>query len=1147
MDKLENAYISNFIIGQELIIDKLLFEKNYLNNKRKNKVKNGDKLNYYLNEKFNIFLGYDNFMRTVFKKKKILKDDKLKKKEKGYDKCKKKNDSCYKNSKEHIEESNKIIKLIEEKKNVHNKNIIDNNYEQSSSTNAKENTNRIEKRSSKTKKEHINDVLTLKEDNYDKGMSNIKNKERQYITNKGENNNKLEIIDNNKNKLEGKNYIKLYNNDNIMKEKKNEIMTFQSDNIQKDLMDYNNYVNISDLKNDKNEISDYFQEISSLSPSSSYSDASEISNISPDMLCFEKQFKYIYDMYKQNDKNVFLFYNPPVCKCINKTLKEKYFRNLNIKYPCLFNCSFNNENRDIKKIEESNKEDNKNENKIFAYSEIASDAVEIKLYAKAFFEFYFFEKYFNNRKYDNVLNFYDNFDDNIIKECKEKKEKAEIENEIKKIDEQKKDMYKSYENDEANIDTKSNKTNDNINEIKDTSYFPFNIEEMLKLYFDKCLYKIIKRKSKTCDNNTCCGLLYIPYSYIVVILNRKVENLTYACNNLNIPSNTDIYYNNKKNVITVCTKNSEHEFFCYYCLKQNSYVKNILIYDVYFEGFIPFFKPILNLKNKKNQEKILNYINYNKNMNLSIVFFLTNSTKCEKKNLSDCSSYFKSKSYSNIMNEKKKKTEKEKENEDENENKNEREKIEEEKKETKKENDTEETKMKENFGKYFYDEETLKKKYDEIKSMKLRICRIYNINHRNEYKSINSQKKYLNLNNENEDDDIENYFSNICNGNEVINNMNIKMVVDKIIKIVNKKDNICNEKCIYNNYNNSNMKNKEVQIYLCESINSFGFDRRPLCVKKREVILSSYVHFHKIISNYFMYKNSKCLDNIIKNELNEDVFKKEIMKSQILKWEDNIEKSQIKQTENDLSSILFKDENFTSENIENENSNVANSNTYSDKKERFAWKIFSEEKNKNKNKCVDYIFNDTFFIFNDNSDLYTNEEYKKNKLENLSKVNENNRNKIIRNPNNYIWDKICTNFLQSLFNIYVCSYLMKQNNYSLYEIEKKKRNFFKKFPYEKKLSIIKKYYYYLFNIYKNRFDINLNKEEENTIHKNNWINEDSYLLNNNSKKRKNEENINKNDIKKFFYDKDEYITKFTNNNNDNDNKNCHIDKKVKKI
>ncbi|CRG93588.1 conserved Plasmodium protein, unknown function [Plasmodium gallinaceum] len=1172
MDKLENAGISNFIVGQELVIDKLLFEKKYLNNQRKNKLKNGCKLNYYLNEKFNIFLGYDNFMRIVFKKKKILRDDKLKKKEKEYNKHRKINDPCYKDDKDSKGKSNKINNLIE-KDFLHNNNIIDNiidnSNKQISNVNTQENIHLIEKDYDKIKKEKMNEKITEnKEYNYSKDISNLKYEEKYNITNKIENpltceksqilkenyNNKLEVNDNNyMNKLEGKDYIeyKLHNNNNVLKEITNERILFQSDNIQKSLN--NNYVNNVDLKDDNNEISDDFQELLSLSSSSSYSDTSDISNISPDLLCFEKQFKYIYDMYKQNDKNVFLFYNPPVCKCINKILKEKYFRKLNIKYPCLFNCSFNNDNKDIIKIEGNNEDNNKNENKLLTYSEISSDAVEIKLYAKAFFEFYFFEKYFyycmNNK---NMLNSFENFNDNIIKVYKEEKQEREIDNEIEKKDEYEKNIHKIYENDEENLDPQTSKTNSNKTEIKSISNFPFNTEEMLNLYFDKCLYKIIKRKSKICDNNACCGLLYIPYSYIVVILNRKVENLTYACNNLNIPSNTDIYYNNKKNVITVCTKNSEHEFFCYYCLKQNSHVKNILIYDVYFEGFIPFFKPILNLKNKKNQEKIFNYINYNKNINLSIVFFLTNSTKSKKKNLSECTSYYKSKCNSNIINEKKKKKkteekkEKEKGNEKEKteekkgkEKENEKEKIEE-KKKMKKKSDKEI--MKEDSGEDYYDEETLKKKYDEIKSMKLRICKIYNINHRNEYKSVNSKKIYSNLNNENEDDDIENYFSNICNGNEVINNMNIKMVVDKIIKIINKKDNICNEKCIYYNYNNCTMKNKDVQIYLCESINSFGFDRRPLCVKKREVILSSYVHFHKIINNYYIYKNSKYLDNIIKNELNEDVFKKGIMKNQILTLDSSIEKLQDNWYENDLSSILFKDNNVISKNNENENFNITNHNICCDKKGINLKSFSEEEKNKNKNINTDHVFNDTFFIFNDNSDLYTNEEYKKNKLENLNKVNENNRNKNIPNPNNYIWDKICTNFMQSLFNIYVCSYLMKQNNYNLSEIEKKKKKIFKEFPYEKKLSIIKKYYYYLFDIYKNRFNINLNKKEEDTIHENNWINEDSYLLNNISKKRKNDENI----INKNSCEKDECNKKITNNIN-NENNDSHKSKKMKKV
>ncbi|KNC35174.1 ubiquitin-conjugating enzyme [Plasmodium falciparum RAJ116] len=114
------------------------------------------------------------------------------------------------------------------------------------------------------------------------------------------------------------------------------------------------------------------------------------------------------------------------------------------------------------------------------------------------------------------------------------------------------DVKESYvEHINHNIDIcKNNKKNKKEKRLCLSFLSSSSEEEALKSYFDKCLYKIIKRRTRTCDNNLCCGLLYIPYSYIVVLLNRKIENLTYACTYLRIPSDTDIYYNNKKNTNT---------------------------------------------------------------------------------------------------------------------------------------------------------------------------------------------------------------------------------------------------------------------------------------------------------------------------------------------------------------------------------------------------------------------------------------------------------------------------------------------------------------------------------------------------------------------------------------------------------------------
>ncbi|SBT49251.1 conserved Plasmodium protein, unknown function [Plasmodium ovale wallikeri] len=1073
--------ISNFLIGQELIIDKLLFEKKYLNNKRKNKVKNVKKLNYYLNDKFHLFLGYDHFINTIFKKKKILPCDltdvKEKKKKKG---CRGEEVFNVKNKAEGEKKSLGDDKKREDTSSrlkSENNDINDFKLKRENSGKKSNNSNNetvifckkkngIDKTSddedtqldAKGNYRRVKQDGTKKDGFIDRDWKDMSNNEKKNISlDQPDSCNDLLFCEKEKEKCKVVNEMV----DTSMKEKTSDLCDNQYGSKSKREEKDANYVNTLNLKEctDSNQYFYSLESVISFSSSSSCSEASDVSNISPDVLCFEKQFKYIYDMYRQNDKNVFLFYNPPMCKCTNKVLKERYFRCSNIKYPCLFNCSFSRDNIDTKVCAprpadgnaghnvggsaghnvggsadhnvggnaghnvggsadhnvggsadhniggsadhnaDGNADHNADHNAdgnadhnadgnvdgntnvvskrgscssggAGRCGEVASDAVEMKLYAKAFFELYFFERGF---EIGNDLK--QKAHGKVLRECREEK-------------------WEEFPEREKQGE----------------------VEKMLKAYFEKCLYKILKNKSKTCENSACCGLLYVPYSYIVVLLNRRVENLTYVCTYLNLPSNTDIYYNNKKNVITICTRNAEHEFFIYYSLKQNKYVKSILIYDVCFDGFIPFFKPLLNLKIKKNQEKILSYVNYNKNVNLSIVFFLT-----EKAGSPDgygdsgdslnggeiaagCAADSAANSAANSAN-----------------------------------------------ARIAQDLAAEKAAEGSVRSMKLRICKIFNINHRNELKHAignksNAQKKYTHLKNEKEEDDIENYFSNICSGREVINNMNIKMIVGKIMHILNKKDNVCNEKCIYNEYNKCIMKNKDIHVYLCESLNCFAFDRRPLCIKKRDIVLSPYVHFHNLLNNYHFDKDTKKLHDVIKSQINRDVFKNGIMTS--------LEKG--KHFNNDEKLLLQ-----------------------------------STEEDKNRNKYTDSIFNESFFIFNDNSDLYTYEEYKKSRIDNISKSNEKIiSNRILKNTidisNGKMWDMLCSQYLQGLFNIYVCSYILRQNDCSIMNTLKKKKKSLNLIPHEHKQRIIKRYYYYLFNIYKTKFNICLTKDEEEAIHQNIW-------------------------------------------------------------
>ncbi|SOV16932.1 conserved Plasmodium protein, unknown function [Plasmodium sp. gorilla clade G2] len=1195
--------ICNYPIGQEVILDKLIYEKRFLKNKKKqNKIKNVNELNYYLNNKFDFFLGHMNFMKKIFKKKKkFLKDDERDKhkyrikKEIGMNKkiCgKRKNVSneCDKKKRLHKERSIEN----DDTKNKYNNNDVSHCSNNSSSYNKQ--TIDIQNVSEKNEcnkikiEGNICDIKNEQDDMDEKHSFNnsINNCNVNMYNKKNEINNVVQV----KREKSIEKQLEIKYNDNINDNICDKICDKICDNISNNTCNNiykhnnklinNNYYYYYHCDEVSSLLSEEDKKLHSFSPLSNNSELSNVSNMSPDMLCFEKQFKYIYDIYKQNDKNVFLFYNPPVCKCVNKNLKEQYFRRLNDKYPCLFNCSYSLDSmkkikNDFKRKSENindknninNSKDEKSNNKLLNdiedkkevadhyninknceqnievpmkidincqqeninvshnYSEVASYAVEIKMYAKAFFELYFMQKYGRNKdvlkvKYDNNNNNINNNNDNIEDHDKHpNKNNSDNKKTHDGIHIKQSDVNNINNN--IDIHKKNNNNNNNDDEKKKLclSFFSSTEEEKaLKTYFDKCLYKIIKRRSRTCDNNLCCGLLYIPYSYIVVLLNRKVENLTYACTFLRIPSDTDIYYNNKKNVITLCTKNSQHEFFCYYSLKQNNYVKNIIIYDIYYEGFIPFFRPILNLKNKKNQDKIQNFITYNKNINLSIVFFLTNTREKTEKYKSDENVeddvYASNEEKSNIQC-------------------------------NKEDEKNEESNMKDNNT---YGISNNSNYDDDIKKMRLKICKIFNINHRNNLNNNMSTSKRNMSHESNPEDNIEKYFSNLCSGMEVINNMNIKMVVDKIIKIINKNDSVCNEKCIYHEYNKNYMKYKDIQIYLCEEINSFSFDRRPLVIKKREVNLSSYVHFNKIINNLYEQKNCGHLLGLINQQLDNDIFIKTYMKEKILKGgvnnnmfdhsicskEDN--KDNIYSDHNNNKKISFSSSSSSNEiKLEENNQTILNSsdipknndvnhnivddtylnninNFHNNNKNNSDDNILitaSEDKETIK-KCTDNIFNDTFFIFNENSDLYTNEEYKKNRIDTINNkniINEYAKNKMLKyTSNNYLSNKISTNILQNLFNIYVSSYLMKKNNYNISHIEKKKKKKeFKNLSNIYKLKYMKECYYFLFNMYKNKFHIQIKEQEEKVIHKYNWMYEDFYLNSLMSQKRKKKKNV----------------------------------------
>ncbi|VWU50341.1 conserved protein, unknown function [Hepatocystis sp. ex Piliocolobus tephrosceles] len=1165
--------------------------------------------------------------------------------------------------------------------------------------------------------------------------------------------------------------------------------------------------------NDKNTGLESFEPIYSLSSLSVQSDKSDISNLSPDPLFLEMQFKYIYDLYRHNDQNIFLFYNPPICKCINKPLKEKYIRSLNNKYPCLFNCTLTHNNKNGKNVEkcvdnsldnnyvdgdksdgnksdgnksdgnksdgnksdgnksdgnksDGNKSDgnksggnknvsntdvskinvsdtdvvrtdithsegtqtnvtnieatgitainnhvnNNSEENLLTYGDIASCAVEMKLYAKAVFELYLFQKYYSNKEMKNGKTNKNKITSNDCnyfnsRYTKNKNCSTYVKKKRKKQENGYNDKVKTFISSLNNKSSKKKKVNEKEQPIEtnrngkirkkdnssggdssggdssggdssggdsgggdssggdsgggdddggdddggdddggdddggdddggDDDGGDCSEEEnfFLRTYFYKCLYKFLKKKSLTCNVKDCCGLLYVPYSYIVVLLNRKLENLTYICTELNLPSNTDIYYNNKKNVITICTLNLEHEFFSYYCLKNNSYVKNILIYDIKYEGFLPFFKPILNLKNKKNQDEIINYINFNKNAKLSIVFFLTKSGKKLKEDTceSECS-FVKTNAVEQVVANVGTNVDiSEESNVDISEDRN-----------IKNINmKVQENNM--NIGKNSTDEKDIynicvnskhDKNYKKLTNLKLRICKIYNINHKGEYKQNNSN---INKNNE---EDGKVYFNNICNGREVINNMNINIVVENILKLISKKNNICHEKCIYNNYNKNIMKNKEIQIYLCEAINSFGFNRRSFSIKKREIINSSYVHFQKTIENYYLQKDSNKLTDIISYHLSQDVFKHGVMKQKMKLYcgdannpseqsktgqnktgqnktgqnktgqnktgqnkseqnkseknkkskEDKNEENKNEENKNEenkneenKNEENKNEENKNEENKSEENKNEENKNEENKSEENKSEENKNEENKNEENKSEEnkneenksersdvvnnnyksvvddeingtnimssyeynkkekkkYLFtlieeikakdnnktdpsNDNLFVFNDNPDLYNAKSDKEEKLNIL--IKENNlknefRKTIITSPStdNKLWNDLCTKYLQALFNIYVCSYLLEEGNYSsklnkdktlvqyISNNAKTKENINNNqqtsSSYSYKLNIIKKYYYYLFDLYKQKFNIHLSTEEEKTLHEEVWKKENAYLLYNGERK-----------------------------------------------
>ncbi|ANQ10794.1 Uncharacterized protein PCOAH_00054000 [Plasmodium coatneyi] len=947
MDKLETPRgLSNLPIGQEVLIEKVLNEQKYEQDKRRGKKKTREdiqeKLHYYLNEKYDSFIGYNNFMNTLFKKKKVLRvshgrDDRRKRKE-GHPR----------------REGSRHMAEAPSNENAPKVKCCG---ESDSSDGGRGGRPRTDRRSGDRRVVHPRDAHVKDED------EEIPLQRDQ----RGENNN---------NKSGCSKAFKRSSSPQRCTCDCHQCSSSLGAIDPSDRVD-----NISDERVDdvSDEQVDVVSSYSSASPAHC-SDVSDISNLSPDAFCFEKQFKYIYDLYKQNDKNVYLFYNPPVCKCVNKPLKEKYYRSLSRKYPCLFNCTFEGEEgggktnrgeaphtgeetqrgKEYQTKEEPPTGEESNDMKRLTYAEVASDAVEMKLYAKAFFELFLLQGGANNR--------------NELAADMTQPGKALLGEEER---------------------------------------------DMLKRFFNKCLRRIMRRKSPTCENSSCCGLLYVPYSYIVVLLNRKVENLSYLCSNLKLPSSTDMYYNNKRNIVTICTKNSVHEFFCYYSLRENPYIKNILLYDIFFDGFIPFFKPLLNLKVKKNLDKVMNYVSYNKGCNLSVVFFWSGGSGAGGREEGVVEHEEESTSESSTTS-----------NDNDNDNDN---------------SDNEAS-----------------------KAMHLRVCKVININHPNEYKGMRSghQKK----------DKVsadQQYFANLCNGSEVINNININMVVEKIVEIASRKESsLCEENCIFNRRNKMYGKKKNIQIYLCESINSFAFDRRPLFIKRREVTFSSFVHFQNIVKTY-LGGSRNSLDALIGRRMEEDVFDMGVRKR------------------NFLSSCHVEDENVaggtTDVLVDGERSNVD----------------------------LDHLFNETLFFFNDNSDLYTYEEYKRGRLQSVGRGGDQDNKPSAEQQHNAagrmwmarsaahaerenLWDSLCTKYAQNLFNIYVCSFLTKQNSCKMVASSigaggEKKGCKVDKMSYQERISFIKECYFHLFRFYKEKFRVSLKKEEEDILHRNNWASEDSLI------------------------------------------------------
>ncbi|KJP88056.1 hypothetical protein AK88_02331 [Plasmodium fragile] len=982
MDEFETTKgFSNFPLGQEVLLDKVLNEQRYEHDKgrkeNKKKKKKGEniqeQLHYYLNEKYESFIGYDNFMNTLFKKKKVLRvthgrrDDRRKRKE------------------EHAR-----------REGVRPTGVAPSDEDA-------------------TKVKCRGESASSDGPGSDIRSSNGRGKKKNMLEaqHKGGNS-------------------KTFNSASSLKR-----CTCDCHQCRSPLMETDPGDGLTDESDGR-----LTEESSDACPSPPhYSDASDISNLSPDAFCFEKQFKYIYDLYKQNDKNVYLFYNPPMCKCVNKSLKEKYYRNLCRKYPCLFNCTLEGEegagkpNRgeeeqrngqlsrtggvsDTGGLPHSGEEPS--DVKRLTYAEVASDAVEMKLYAKAFFELCLLQGAGGGSSGMN----------------------APSGDEAKKV----------------SSDAPRDDSIEDATQQGEDAPLGAQEEEMLKRFFNKCLLRIMRRKSPTCENNSCCGLLYVPYSYIVVLLNRKIENLSYLCSNLNLPSSTDMYYNNKRNIVTICTKNSVHEFFSYYSLRENCYVKNLLIYDVFFHGFIPFFKPLLNLKVKKNLDKVMNYVNYNKGCNLSVVFFWSGvARETESPSQGVCGSGGGSSGSGRSS----------------------------------------------SCSGGDSDADEGKRRIQTSNMMHLRVCKIININHPNEYKGMTSEhpkKDYTTegtASRERKDkmNADQQYFANLCNGSEVINNINIKMVVEKIIEIASRNESsLCEHKCVFNRYNQMHGKKKKIQIYLCESINSFAFDRRPLYIKRREVTLSSFVHFHNIMNTYLgVSRNS--LDVLIGRRMEEDVFDMNLRRDKLLsschvkkEGREGGEVGQMGEAGQATETNGEVEEGQTSNNV----GTAANPPN------------------------IDHLFNETLFFFNDNSDLYTYEEYKKAKLQSVGRAGDQDNKPTGEQQNaaagktwmarsathaqgENIWDSLCTQYAQNLFNIYVCSFLTKQNSCKRVassvgkKKKKKKKKLENKMSYQEKISFIKKCYCHLFRFYKDKFRISLKKEEEDMLHKNNWASEDALI------------------------------------------------------